>query len=396
MERRDGSPASHLESTHRFLDRVSGAYWSQVRDELAGWVTHVEIDDRRDLIARLRSSNDDQFSAAYLELFLHEMFLRSGYSVECHPGVGGGTRRPDFRVDGYGRSFYVEARHLVRSSDKDVGRDRRTAAIYDALNTMDSPNFFVWVDVNRSGPNEIPKRDLVASTESWLASLDPDAVDDALRPLGLEGAPSRTWSLDGWTVQLRAIPKALEARGEPGVRPIGIYGGTEAQFVDGVTPIRDALRSKGTAYDITDSPFIVALGVDWFTGKDDRDMMCALYGSDQIVIDTEEMEAVGTQRSADGYWYGGDRWAHTNVSGVLQVTNLHPAFFHESNPTLWLHPCADNAIDPLPSWRCLDQPDPHSATDLRLPISPNSSPCLRAGPSAPRSLTSSYHEAPHD
>ena len=167
----------------------------------------------------------------------------------------------------------------MHRSDEAVGRGRRTAAIYDALNTVDSPNFFVWVEVDASGPNEVAKRPLVEATQTWLSTLDPDTVDAAMRVRGLDAMPTTTWTRDGWTIRLRPIPKVREARGEPGVRPIGVYGSTGAQLVDGASPIRKALRRKGSAYRINDAPFVVALGVDWVTGKDDRDMTCALYGS---------------------------------------------------------------------------------------------------------------------
>ena len=360
-ERSNPSPASHLEGTYRFLDRVSGAYWGQVRGELDRWISHVETDARKDLLARFRSGSDDQFNSAYLELYLHEMFLRSGCSVECHPEIG--DRRPDFRVACGRDEFYVEATHLVHRSDEAVGRGRRTAAIYDALNTVDSPNFFVWVEVDASGPDEVAKRPLVEATQTWLSTLDPDTVDAAMRVRGLDAMPTTTWTRDGWTIRLRPIPKVREARGEPGVRPIGVYGSTGAQLVDGASPIRKALRRKGSAYRINDAPFVVALGVDWVTGKDDRDMTCALYGSEQIVFDIGEGRALGTQRAADGYWFAGDRWTHTNVSAVLQITNLHPAFFQRSAPTLWIHPSPDHQPQPLPVWRSL-RPEGSSMTDL--------------------------------
>lgn len=351
-ERSDRPPAGHLEGTYQFLDRVAGGYWQQVRDEMNVWVTHVPPRHRPDLAARLRSKNDDQFNAAYLELYLHETFIRLGLSVECHPEISG-RRQPDFRVDDGDTSIYVEARHIVRRSDTERGQGQRTAAVYDALNEMDSPNFFVWIEVVTAGRQELGKRALRNAAEDWLGSLDPDHVNTIIRQHGIDRPAPFDWSNSGWHIRLRPIPKSADARGRPGVRPIGMFGGIEAEFVDSSTAIRSALDGKGTAYGITEEAFVLALGVDLFTGKDESNMASALYGSEQIVLRPDLDHVVRTGRAADGYWSGGGRWLHTNVSGVLQITNLHPAFFHRADATLWLHPAADHHVEPLPPWRCL-------------------------------------------
>ena len=91
--RSDPSPASHAESSAAFLNRVAGSCWDQVRHLVDEWVAHIPVDSRVDIIARLKSAQDRQSTAAFWELYLHETFTRAGFDVELHPAVDGRVHR---------------------------------------------------------------------------------------------------------------------------------------------------------------------------------------------------------------------------------------------------------------------------------------------------------------
>ena len=63
----------------------------------------------------------------------------------------------------------------------------------------------------------------------------------------------------GWKIDFRAYPKSPDARGREGARPLGIFGGGEAYWVQDEEGIRGALTDKGSAYGLLGAPFVVAV-----------------------------------------------------------------------------------------------------------------------------------------
>lgn len=349
ISRTNPSPASHGDSHFQFLDRVSGSYWDQVRDLIEDWFSRLCPDAQADVRGRLRSKDDRQSKGAFFELYLHECLLRMGYSVTCHPELEGTNRRPDFLAEKDGRSIYIEARS-ASSSDVAVGKSARVNAVYESLDRLDSPNFFLWIDVAKQGDAPLRARPLRGRLEKWLAGLNPD--DHTLVGTRRDELPGLTHEDAGWKIGFRAVPKSPEARGREGARPLGIFGGGEAQWVQDEEGIRGALTDKGSAYGSLGAPFVVAVASSSMS-MDDDDVLNALYGTEVVEFHTfaDGTESTAMARKPDGYWYRGDRWDHRGVSAILVVKNLHPAFVGTQQHTIWEHPDPEVAVDGFPIWR---------------------------------------------
>lgn len=355
ITRTDPSPAAHGDGQFKFLDRVSGPFWDQVRDLMEDWFSRLCSDARADVLGRLRSKDDRQVRGAFFELYLHECLLRMGYRVTCHPLLEGTTRRPDFLAQKDGRLMYVEARS-ASSSNVSVGASARVNTVYESLDKMDSPNFFLWIEVVRQGPAPLGARPLRRRLEKWLRGLNPDEVTlggrrEDLPSLRYEEAV-REDDDPGWVIEFWALPRSPEARGREGARPLGVFGGGEARFVQDEEGILGALSDKGAAYGPLGAPFVVAVASGSMS-LDEEDVLKALYGTEvlQISTATEGTESHAYVREPDGYWYAGDHWAHRRVSGVLVVKQLHPAFVGNQTHTIWEHPDPDHPLEVLPMWR---------------------------------------------
>jgi hypothetical protein len=331
---------------------VEGPFWDDIRALIGDWFSRLCADAQKDVRARLRSSDDRQFLGAFLELYLHESLVQAGYAVTCHPEVSGQRRRPDFLAEKDGSSFYLEARFVSPSHSETVA-GRRLATVYDALNTLDSPNFFLGVEVNGQGVLDLRTRPLRNDLSAWLDGLDPDALGAVIERDGLSGLPVFPWEADGWSLAFRPLPKAAGSRGSgTGLRPIGLYGAGNAYWVDDTTPLRATLSDKGKAYGSLDRPFVVAVGTN-STSTDDWDVTNALYGAQGVQLGTTSSgeSVTRTVRAPDGYWYGGDEWRHRSVSGVLVVRGLFPGSVGTMIPTLWEHPSPTHAFRTPPMWR---------------------------------------------
>lgn len=87
----------------------------------------------------------------------------------------------------------------------------------DALNQqLTSTDLFVWIRVEPTGDaHGFEHLDrIVLETERWLSSLDPDVVDAA-------DLPGRAFSDKAAEIEVRAIPKKPEARGQRAAQIVG-------------------------------------------------------------------------------------------------------------------------------------------------------------------------------
>ncbi len=353
--RTDSSPSGHDEGTFDFLNRVEGGYWQQIRDLMEEWFARLPSSAKDDVRSRLRSRDDRHFSAAFFELYLHESLVRGGFQVTCHPSVPNSSRAPDFLVESHSTGFYLEATS-VSEPDLDWAASRRLARMHEALNRMESPHFFLSVEVDSVGASDINTRRLRAGLKQWLSGLDPDEVGKHyLQASRADAVPSRTWNDNGWTLTVSVIPKSIEARGKPGLRPLGMFGPAGAMSVDVVSPVRKALTQKGSAYGELGLPFIVAVR-QGSTFPLSSGIAEALYGSLQVTITSgpDQEPSYSEGRAGDGFWLGNTTWRNKRVSGVLSATNLHPWSVASELPVLWHHPQCAAPIPAIDFWGRVD------------------------------------------
>jgi hypothetical protein len=362
IERTDRSPASHGESTTDFLNRVDGRLWARCRALIEDWFERLCPEGRADVRARLRSRDDRDFRAAFWELYCHESLLRLGFSVECHPGVGTGHRRPDFLARQDSTELLLEAKVAADDDDK-VASDRREAQVYDTLDRLDSPNHFLHVEVRQAGPGSPSARRLRPKLEKWLAALDPDELGQLMHEddswLVSEATPGYVWDEEGWIVTFKPIPKKPETRGSAGVRPVGMYGPGEAYMLDGRGKIRRSVENKASAYGTPGRPFVVAVAAASFS-TDDRDVVDALFGSEQVTIVSSggATSDVIPGRARDGVFLGPAGPQYARVSAVLVAKHLEPWTVAREVPTLWHHPAPD-----FPAPRAKGGPWRHAVAD---------------------------------
>ncbi|GAB3617401.1 hypothetical protein GCM10027416_19580 [Okibacterium endophyticum] len=255
--RTNGAPAIHEESSFAFLNRVAGTYWEHPRRLIEEWSSRLENeDDYMDIRARLRSGDNRQFNSAFLELYLHEILLRTGHTVTVHPYLPHTTRLPDFYAEKDGIGFFVEAVAPGRSREKDAARSRLNR-FFDVVNRLESPNFVLMLRSLHEGLTDPAASALRKDLRKWLAGLGPDSIHD------LSLAPRYEWKHGDWAAVFSAVPKKKEARGKGGSdrRAIGIYAHEPAKGVDDASTIRKALASKDSEYGDLGKPFMIAIGL---------------------------------------------------------------------------------------------------------------------------------------
>ncbi|MCZ4283943.1 MULTISPECIES: hypothetical protein [Gammaproteobacteria] len=339
IQRTDSSPKKNLETDFAFYNRSSRPAMEQVRGLLECFASRYPAKELNDLASRLRSGDDVHFRSASFELFLHEALISQGFELTPHPKLPNGSSfRPDFLVkDKTGREFYLEARLASENNELDRGGEARRGAVLDTLSACPHQNFMIVITDDGSPKSPPSGKKLVKAIHNWLDRLDPDVVAQEISESGFDSLEPFTWSHDGWDLQVRPNPISPERRGMSGnlVGCSGIGGG----WVDAWSPIRDAVRAKGSKYGQLEKPLVVAINLDSFD-LDRIDELQALFGQEQYIVKPGSKAEPEMRRAPNGVWLGKSGPIYTRVSAVWIFNDLHASALANRSSTLYFNPWA--------------------------------------------------------
>lgn len=323
VTRSDRRPARENEPLFDYYNTSGRRSVDGIRTTLDTWFQRIPESAKTELRARFRSPTASQHQSAFFELYLHELLCCSGFSVTLHPNVPGDVRtHPDFLVlQNDIPCFYLEAT-LALPSGNETAANARIAQVYDTLNAMESPNFFLGIRL-RGAPATPPhgarlRRDLTR----WLSGLDPDVLRHTLEAAHWDGLPSYEWSHDGWDLSFLPIAKSPSLRGQPGVRPIGVRI-PAVRLLNSHAAMKTAICNKATRYGDLDLPFVVAVNViDIFA--DDDDIMNALFGEENVTGTPHPDGIIDLTpgRNGNGAWFGPQGPQNTRVSAAFVLLNM--------------------------------------------------------------------------
>lgn len=312
--RTDLSPRGFSESTFSHLDRSARLPIENVRQLIEQWASRLPQEVENDFTQRFRTGDDLALAAAFLELFTHELLLRTGHSIAFHPEVAGSSKRPDFlALGGDGDESVVECTLVSEESNDDRSADARLNSVFDAINKVDCPNFFLKLRVLGKPDTPVPGRKWRQHIQSWAARFDHElvATDDPV--LELRHA--------GLRLSVSLIPRKQSADGRAH-RPIGVqsYG---AAWAASQEDLCKTIRDKASRYGRMVRPYVIVLNC---IGDliDDEDIRDSIYGR-------------------NGLWRSMERPAHTRVSAVLVLRHLFPWSINCMTARLFHNP---NAIHP--------------------------------------------------
>ena len=334
-------PRGHTESLYEYLNRSGRPSIERIRILLEDWFSNYPSDAQNELGSRFRASDDIQHQSAFFEIYLYALLSKLGFQIEIHPEIAGQLTHPEFLVFRDRKPcFYLEAT-LASGPVEERAAGNRENVVYETLDKMSSPNFFIGVKVRGSPDTPPPGRKWRVFLEEWLSRLDPDIIGQKLKLGGLEDMPSTTLNHDGWEVTFQAIPKSPKARGKQGIRPIGIrfFGFQECKEDEW---IRNAIKEKATKYGNLDLPYIIAINVLSIFSNDELMVMDALFGDEGITA--YRLPSGGFDhrptRTLNGAFFGPSGPQNTRVSGVIICNDLLWGNIAKINPVLWHNPWA--------------------------------------------------------
>lgn len=326
-------------SAAEYLQKSADPYFSSVRDLLEDWICHYPTSHRSQLVARLRDKNDDQFDSAFWELYLHEAYRRSGYSIEVEPKLSNTPRRPDFRMTTSNAVFYLEATSVRKPSLK-IKAERRLAPLLDALIEATSPApFHVMLTCHRFGKQSLPSKRAVRKVQSWLSTLDYVSIKQGYEDLGIRHLPRRQFDIDGWNLEFTAFPYDSQSQSDYQLLKMwsDMSTGIKEPLLDLRTAIFRSVRGKANAYPNLEYPLIIAIQINDQWHADDHHVSRALYGRHWF---PQPYTSSGRTLLMDGdsLWITNDnKYKNSHISQVITATNLNIGNLH-AQPHLWPNP----------------------------------------------------------
>ncbi len=343
IERNSTDRKRYAEPDYDYLDRSARLEARRVRSVCDEWFLKYSYTERQDLRGRFQSPDEVPFVAAAFELYLHELLTRLGYKVTVHPETP--TERntkPDFlAVDADGYSFYVEAVVSSNMSNAERAEEARKAVVYDAIDRLDCPNFYLAMDVKGDLKTPPPGRRLRQELKRWVDGLDVDVVTNDLVSKGAHSLPKYAFKHTGWDVKFTAVPRSPEKRGRPGIRAIGSLS-LGVRRLKTWQSIRNSVVAKGHRYGRLNKPLLVAVNVGEFNVHR-IDIMQALFGQEQYIFGAGAGEPT-MERAPNGVWYGRKGIQYTRVSAVLIAADVTPWTAAVRNTTLYHNPWATDPI----------------------------------------------------
>lgn len=343
-------PALYAEPAFAYLNRSASSVAETVRRTLEIWFSRYPESERTDLRARFRSKDDQHHYSAFFELVLHELLLKMNCRIQIHPDSPHHTtsRCPDLLVEPpAGSRFYAEAIIVTGMSANERAACARMNDVYDAINRLESPNFFVGMDISGAPETPVPARRIRAFLRERLDELDPDEVAKLWGAGKTEAISHWQYEHEGWSIDFHPIPKSPGLREKPGVRPIGMRS-FEGKWVDASTSIRDAITAKAGRYGDFEVPLVIAVNYLGEDTVDQIDVMDALFGKETYSLAISPSGATSAprmKREPDGAWTSRSGPRYTRVSAVLLAIRAEPWTVGSAGTCLIHNPWAQRRYD---------------------------------------------------
>jgi hypothetical protein len=314
-----------------------------IRNLLEEWFVEIPPNEQRDLQQRFRSPVERHHRSVIFELFLHHFLLRCGFEIEFHPDVPGVTTHPDFLVKRGGQPlFYLEA-IAVSNSTREEAETNRMNQVYDALNNLESPDFYLEMHLEGAPDTPPAAARLRGELARWLATVDREAILRSYLEERYEDIPAHEWNHEGWRIVFQPMPKGDKSRGDTSVRPIGVTMPMRARQLTLDESLRDGVAAKDR-YGIVALPLVVAIQVVEEFRIAKIDVMNGLFGPEAISFNAAGNTRPG--RVPNGAWVSPAGPIHRTISAVMAWSTLEPWNFTRIEPIMVHNPYASV---PLPN-----------------------------------------------
>jgi hypothetical protein len=323
-------------STFDFYDNSAIEEFVIVRDKLNCWFSNYPANARKQLKRDLQSN----FDSAFFELFIHEFFIRLGFTLIVHPTVSSSTNNPDFLAKKGDVEIYLEARLATDESNEDRLLKSKRGLIYDTINQIVCPNYWISIkEISFLSNNQAKLKKIKKFLQDKINQYE--LLGDVTANSNYHRMEENyiSYTDEDIKVVISLFPCSIERS-----RPIGSYLG--GSYMGGCEEsIRGAIKDKGYKYGNLDKPYIICVNSLSYKGTRTEDVYDALFGRDRmksfVNLDDANQDL---KTSNDGIFSELSNRSYSSVSGVF-ITRAFPFNLHIADHWLVKHPFTDNNLD---------------------------------------------------
>ena len=218
-ERTNLDPAWYNENLYNYFDRSAREDISKIRFVLNEWLKDYPNDESEELKSRFRKN----FSSAFYELFIYELFKKQGFKIAVHPKIQNTSKRPDFLIEKNGLEIYIEAKEVQDKTSTETAEEKRLNHFYDSIDIIKSPSFSLSIDELVFKTQRQPStRNIIKLIEKELKKHDPDQILEQIKKNGYSSRPTINYEDENFTLTISFIPKSYELRSDDTYRTIGV------------------------------------------------------------------------------------------------------------------------------------------------------------------------------
>jgi hypothetical protein len=256
-------------------------------------------------------------------------------SLSASPGKPKGSKSPDFLVEAPdGKRFFVEATIATGQSRTTAGAQRRLDEVYKAIDTINSPDFFLSIETVGKPSRPIRLNKLRTDIAHWLKGLDYDSVRTAWE--ADHHLPAFRHNEYEVVLTISPFPR-VKSRGQPDGGVIGAYTMPPTQ-VEPHKAIASAVMSKAGRYGRPGLPYIVAVNAMAGYARE-VSAIDAMFGTPGVTLrQTAEGLKSKETRAFDGAWRNRAGPINTRVSAVLSTERLTAWSLGQRRARLILNP----------------------------------------------------------
>lgn len=328
--------AKHQHNTYEFYNNSAIEKFAIARNRLNDWFSKYPDNHKKQLKRDFQSS----FDSAFFELFIHELFLRQGFSLTVHPTVPNSAKNPDFLAKKGDLEIYIEAKVATDESNEEKTLKSKQSVIYDTIEQISCPNYWIAME-------EIS---FLSSKQAKLSKMKKSLENDInkygnVQVLEMEDTYFErqekyiTYKDENIKISISLWPCSVEK-----TRSIGSYLG--GSFMGGSEEaIKNAIKAKGKKYGKLDKPYIVCINSISYKGTHTEDVYDALFGR-QRAKSFDDLNSLNQnfKTSSDGVFDEFFRHSYSSVSGVF-ITRVFPLNIHVADHWLVKHPFSANVFD---------------------------------------------------
>lgn len=329
--------ANHQHDTYEFYDNSAIEKFVVIRNELNNWFSKYPNSAKKQLKRDFQSN----FDSAFFELFIHELFLKQGFSLIPHPTIPNSTKNPDFLARKGEVEIYLEAKVATDESKEERAIKVKQYVICDTINQINCPDY--WIDIreiNFLSSKQAKLSKIKQSLERDINKYGPILVvsNEDTHYKGRE--KYITYIDENVEIVLSLWPCSVKKS-----RPIGSYSFGDGYMGGCEESIKNAMKAKGYRYGNLDKPYIVCINTLSSKQTHTEDIYNALFGSQRVISFSDRNNpSQQFQASSDGIFNEHSKHSYSSVSGVF-ITRIFPSNIHVANHWLIKHPFTNNEFD---------------------------------------------------